>query len=341
MDTFADVARALLAVVFTVAAVAKLMDLPRSRRTMVAFGVKPAWSRSAGTALPFAELAVAVLLVLEPTAQIGAILAFALLLVFIGGVANALAHDRTPDCNCFGTISAEPIGWRTLARNGALAVIALVPAVNGPGAGLLAWTGEQTAQTLAALLALAVVAAGVALSQLRLQLKGIQTTLQGYQRRAGQLPSGLPVGLRAPHFSLPDVHTGEMVSLDALCSRGRPVVLTFVSPDCGPCIRLFPEIERWNAIMGDRLTFAVLSNGGSERDKIAAQLREVGSFTTLVQEQAHEIGDLYRVMATPSALLIDPDGRVASGQAGGPDEIEALVRVALDNESEQPGLVAA
>jgi thiol-disulfide isomerase/thioredoxin len=335
MDTFADVARALLTVVFTVAAVAKLLDLPRSRRTMAAFGVKPRWAGPAGTALPFAELTTAVLLVLEPTAQLGAILALALLIVFMAGVSNALAKGRTPDCNCFGQIQAEPLSWRTMVRNGMLAALAVVPAAHGPGDGLLAFTGEQTAQTLAALLALSVVAAAVIVSQMRQQAKSLEVDLAGMRRRTSALPSGLPVGLRAPGFSLPEVHTGEKVTLDALCSRGRPVLLLFVSPDCGPCIRLFPEIERWNAVLSDRVTFAVVSNGGSEREQIAAQLREVGSFTTLVQEQAHEVADLYFVMATPSAIVIDRNGRVASGQASGPDEIEALVRVALDQASEE------
>src|SRR4051795_10969648 len=346
MDTLADVARALLAVVFTVAAVAKLLDLPRSRRTMVAFGVKPAWATPAGTALPFAELATAILLVFEPTAQVGAVLALALLLVFIGGGSNALSKGRTPDCNCFGQIQAEPLSWRTLVRNGVLAAIAVIPAAHGPGSGLLAFTGKQTAQTLAALLALSLVAAAVIISHVRQQTARLESDLDFMRRRTGVLPSGLPVGLRAPGFSLPDIHTGEMVTLDALCSRGRPVLLLFVSPDCGPCIRLFPEVERWSAVLADRVTFAVLSNGGSEREQIAAQLREVGTFTTLVQEQAHDVGDLYHVMATPSAVVIDRNGRIASGQASGPDEIEALVRVALDQtpqESDPHGgrLVAA
>jgi thiol-disulfide isomerase/thioredoxin/uncharacterized membrane protein YphA (DoxX/SURF4 family) len=336
MDTLADVARALLAVVFTVAAVAKLLDLPRSRRTMAAFGLSPRMARTAGTTLPFVELAAAILLVLEPTAQVGGILALVLLLVFIGGMSYALAQGRTPDCNCFGQIAAEPIGWRTLVRNVVLAAFAVAVAANGAGAGLLAWTSAQTAQTLAALLVLTLVAALMVIAHLRREVTSYEGTIELHKRRSGMLPGGLPVGLRAPGFELSDIHTGETITLHGLCGLGRPVLLLFVSSNCGPCVRLFPEIERWSKVLRDRVTFAVLSNGGPDREEIAAQLREVGDFTTVIQD-VHEVADMFRVLSTPSAIIIDARGRIASGLVGGPDEVEALVRVALDQAAESPG----
>jgi hypothetical protein len=79
----------------------------------------------------------------------------------------------------------------------------------------------------------------------------------------------------------------------------------------------------------------VLSNGGPDHEEIAAQLREVGDFTTVIQE-IHEVADEYRVLATPAAVIVDARGRIASGLVGGPDEIEALVRVALDRAAEEP-----
>jgi thiol-disulfide isomerase/thioredoxin len=108
------------------------------------------------------------------------------------------------------------------------------------------------------------------------------------------------------------------------------VLLTFVSPDCGPCIRLLPEIARWHDVMGDDITFAVVSNGGgSDRDAIVEQLQTVGDATAVIQD-TQEVADQYRVLATPSALVVGPDGKVATGSAAGPVEIEALVRVALE-----------
>jgi thiol-disulfide isomerase/thioredoxin/uncharacterized membrane protein YphA (DoxX/SURF4 family) len=329
MDTLSDVARAILAVVFAVAAVAKLLDLPTSRRTMAAFGVPPRLARRAGTALPFAELATVVLLAIDATARIGGIAALVLLLAFIGGISASLSRGETPNCNCFGQISAEPIGARTLVRNGVLTVLAVLVTVNGPGAGLLAWTGEQTAQTLAVLLALAVVGGVMAYLAMRGKLRQADADYLRLQRISAQLPRDLPVGMRAPAFELSDLR-GNRVSLASLWLRGRPVMLLFLGPNCGPCVRLMPELARWNAALTDRVTFAVISNGGLAHEQIAEHLRPLGDDVVALVQEDQEVADSYRVLATPTAIVVDTDGMIASGSAGGPEEIEALVRVVLD-----------
>jgi thiol-disulfide isomerase/thioredoxin/uncharacterized membrane protein YphA (DoxX/SURF4 family) len=330
MDTLSDVARAILAVVFAVAAVAKLLDLPTSRRTMAAFGVPPRFARHAGTALPFAELATTVLLVIDATAQVGGIAALVLLLAFIAGISASLSRGETPNCNCFGQISAEPIGARTLVRNGVLAALAVIVTANGPGAGLLAWTGEQTAQTLAALLALAAIGGVMAYSAMRRQLRQADADYLRLQRISAQLPRDLPIGMRAPGFELSDLH-GNRVTLGSLWSRGRPVMLLFLGPNCGPCVRLMPELARWNAALADRVTFAVISNGGLPQEQIADHLRPLGDDVIALVQENQEVADTYRVLATPTAVVVDADGMIASGSAGGPEEIEALIRVVLDS----------
>jgi thiol-disulfide isomerase/thioredoxin/uncharacterized membrane protein YphA (DoxX/SURF4 family) len=335
MDTVADLARALLAVVFTVAAVAKLLDLPASTRTMVGFGVPPRFSRIAGTGLPFAELATAVALVIEPSARWGGIAALALLLVFIAGISNSLAHGSTPDCNCFGQIAAEPISSRTIIRNAILAAIAVLVVVNGAGSSLLAWTGSRTlSEDIALLLALAVTAAVVMVIDLRRERATLTKGVDQLRRRIGTLPRDLPLGLAAPTFELSDVQ-GNTVTLESLCARGRPVILVFVGPNCGSCVELFPELARWNSALADEVTFAVISNGGLAAAQIAEHLRPLGDVTSLVQ-QGQEIADSYRILATPTAIAIDPRGMVASVPAGGAHEIEALIRVTLEGQH-QPG----
>ena len=329
MDTLSDVARAILAVVFAVAAVAKLLDLPTSRRTMAAFGVPPRFARRAGTALPFAELATTVLLVIDATAQIGGIAALVLLVAFIAGISASLSRGETPNCNCFGQISAEPIGARTLVRNGVLAVLALLVAVNGPGAGLLDWMGRQTAQTIAALLALAAIGGVMAYVAMRRKLRQADVDYLRLQRTTAQLPRDLPIGMRAPNFELLDLHDNRH-SLASLWLRGRPVMLLFLGPNCGPCVRLMPELARWNAALRDRVTFVVISNGGLPAGQIAEHLRPLGDDVVTLVQEGQEVADAYRVLATPTAVVIDTDGMIASASAGGPDEIEALVRVVLD-----------
>jgi thiol-disulfide isomerase/thioredoxin/uncharacterized membrane protein YphA (DoxX/SURF4 family) len=327
VGTVADLARAALAVVFAVSGVAKLLDLRTARQTMAAFGLPPLAARSFGTLLPFAELATAVALVITPSGRWGGLAALGLLLVFGAGIVNSLARGRKPDCNCFGQLSASPIGWRTLARNALLSALALIVVVDGPGSSLLAWSGEATAETIAILAVLALVGAAIAGWGLWRARREAEGTIARLERQLATLPPGLPIGLRAPGFELPDTR-GESVTLASLCGRGRPVLLLFMSPGCGPCIRLMPEIARWHAAFGDRVTFALISNGGPDREQLAEQYAAAGDVTVLVQE-GEEVADTYRVVATPKAVVVGPDGRVATPSAGGLGGIEALVRLTL------------
>ncbi len=79
MDAALLIARLILAGVFAVAAAGKLMDLAGSRQAVAGFGVPRRLADLLGTALPFAELAVAVALLFAPTARAGALGALVLL----------------------------------------------------------------------------------------------------------------------------------------------------------------------------------------------------------------------------------------------------------------------
>src|SRR4029078_11747207 len=93
--------RVLLAGTFAFAGVAKALDMRGSRHSVAAFGV-PAWlANPIGTLLPWAELAIAFILLVAPTALWGAALASLLLGVFTIVITVNLALGRTPDCHCF------------------------------------------------------------------------------------------------------------------------------------------------------------------------------------------------------------------------------------------------
>ena len=136
-------ARLLLAIVFVVAGLAKLADRAGSRQALVGFGLPAALAVPLGTLLPLAELAVAVALLPTTSAWWGALGALALLLLFVVGIGFTLARGRTPDCHCFGQLHSEPVGWPTLARNGVLALLAVLVVSRGPAhSGLSAVTRE-------------------------------------------------------------------------------------------------------------------------------------------------------------------------------------------------------
>src|ERR1700674_1163700 len=124
-------ARLLLAAVFTVAGIAKLLDLAGSRKSLADFGV-PAWlSKPLGVFLPLAELVCAAALIPSASAVWGARGVAALLAIFIAGISINLARGRTPDCHCFGQLSSSPVSWKTLARNVVLLALAGVVVAQG------------------------------------------------------------------------------------------------------------------------------------------------------------------------------------------------------------------
>ena len=121
---------ALVATVFTTAAVLKLGDRRDAIGTFAQMGfVKDPDSRSA--LLLFAgvvglELLVAVTLVVVP--PIGAIFGLGMLMIFTVVLARTARTRPTVRCACFGSVSQRPIGSSTFVRN-ALLMLALVPAV--------------------------------------------------------------------------------------------------------------------------------------------------------------------------------------------------------------------
>ena len=325
MATLLVGARMLLLVVFATAGIAKLLDREGSREALSGFGV-PAGALSAGAILlPLAELATAIALVPTATAQWGGLAALALLLAFSAGIANAMRLGQAPDCHCFGQLQSSPAGRNTLVRNLALAVPAAFVAVEGPGPAVSTWVADRTA---AELVATGTGLAAVVLGALALSLWRRNRTLKGELRDAraelSWLPAGLPVGATAPNFTLRSAR-GETVTLEALRARGRPVLLVFVSLGCGSCRTVFANAGRWQTVLASHLTVAIISDGDPAEN--LAKAKDDGADVLLQTDWA--VANAYRVGATPTVLVVSPQGRVVSGQVSTDPAVESLIRLTM------------
>jgi len=340
--------------VFAVAGVAKLADREGSRQAIVDFGLPSALAAPFGLLLPLAELAVAATLLPASTAWWGSLGALALLSVFVVGISINLARGRKPDCHCFGQLHSSPAGWKTLARNGALAAVAgfvLWEGFDGAGPSALAWLWDLSTVQLLGLLG-GVLVLGLLAGQwgflvhllrqngrLLVRLEAVEATLA---EGGSVVPSengtpvhqaeGLPVGSAAPQFSLSGLH-GETLTLDALRSSGKPVMMLFTDPGCGPCSAMLPEVGRWQEEHAQKLTLALISRGEVEENKTKAQ--EHGLRNVLLQKD-WEVSRSYEVRGTPSAVLISPDGKIASPVAGGAEGIRGLLSYAVGERAQLP-----
>jgi peroxiredoxin len=353
MDAALLVVRLLLALVFAVAGVAKLVDRTGSRQAIIDFGLPRALASPLGILLPLCELAVAAALIPLPTAWWGAIGALVLLLVFVIGIGANLARGHKPDCRCFGQLHSAPAGPKTLARNAALATVAALVVWQGwqgnVGPSALSWVGRSSVAQLAALVG-GLVVIGLLVGQwwflvhvlrqngrLLVRVEALEARLgvNGAAVPSGngtQQASGLPVGSEAPRFSLEGLH-GETLTLESLRSSGNPVMLLFTDPGCSPCTAMLPEIGRWQQEYPDRLAISLISRGEVEENRAKAQ--EHGLTNVLLQED-WEVSQAYRVAGTPSAVLLTPEGTIATPVAGGAESIRTLVAQATDGRTELP-----
>lgn len=304
-----DVTRLLLAAVFVVAALGKLADREGSRQSVRDFGLSSRLDSALALLFPVAELTVAVALVPGGSARYAAAGALGLLTLFTLAIARALVRGRKPDCHCFGRFHSAPAGPGTLARNvalGALAVLIASQPASTPNLREVAATAVAIAILAETFLVRALLRRyGRALRRIE-ELEGLRT---------------VAVGAEAPDFALPSAAGGE-VTLVALLARARPVLLVFIDPGCGPCQALIPRLASWQERLESHLTVAVLSSGKVERN--AAMTAEQGLRDLLLQEE-REVAARYGVGATPSAVLVDADGRIAQNVRAGSRAIEELV----------------
>jgi len=348
------VARLLLVFVFAAAGTAKLADREGSRQAIVDFGVPSALAAPLGLLLPLAELAVAATLLPASTAWWGALGALALLALFMVGITYNLAHGRKPDCHCFGQLHSAPAGWKTLARNGALAVVAgfvLWEGYDGAGPSALAFLEALSIAQLLGFIGGAIVLALLAgqwwfLVHLMRQNGRLLVRLEAVEESPATggsvAPSengtlihqaeGLPVGSTAPEFGLSGLH-GETLTLNALRSSDKPVMMLFTDPGCGPCSAMLPEVGRWQEEHAHKLTLALVSRGEVEENKTKAS--EHGLTNVLLQND-WEVSESHQVGGTPSAVLISPDGKIASPVAGGAEGIRGLLSYAVGERTQLP-----
>ena len=319
--------RLTLSLVFGVAGITKLTDQAGTREAVVNFGAPKSAAPSIAVVLPLMELAIAIGLLFSATAWLSALAALFVLGIFVVAISVNLAQGKTHECHCFGQIYSRPLGWSTLARNILFAL----------AAGIVIWNGPASQPPLVSTISNA--AAGLSIWQLVILIVGVVAAIGFYlQRRETQAeqqpeqPTGLPIGSPAPDFELP-AYEGGRTSLAQLLALGKPVLLIFTNPKCGPCISLFKEIRDWQTAHNDQLTIALLTFGTIKDNFVNVARNRLGQ--VLLQEKK-EVSSLYGANLTPTAVIIDADGRILSNLAAGGDEIRALLVSHVENAAPAP-----
>jgi thiol-disulfide isomerase/thioredoxin len=145
----------------------------------------------------------------------------------------------------------------------------------------------------------------------------LDKSLAAAEPEAPAAPRGVAQGSKAPEVKLPDLE-GKEVDLTAI--RNGRTALLFWNPGCGFCQRLAPDIKEWEASRSpDNPELVLISTGTADAN------RAHGFSSTILLDQGFRTGGQFGASGTPSAVIIDKEGNVASGVAvGGPDVMKLL-----------------
>jgi uncharacterized membrane protein YphA (DoxX/SURF4 family) len=315
-------ARIFLAAVFALAGAAKLRRRDETEETLGQFGVPERLRPAAAIGLPVAELVIAAGLVPTASARWAALAGLILLAAFSVAVARVLLSGERVDCNCFGALHSAPVGPWTLVRNLAFAALAAVLVAAGPGKSLGALDGTTVLAVAASLAGALLLGLTWFTWQLFKQNGRLLVRVRALEE-AGRAPvippipgppeavGGLPEGELAPDLVLatPD---GDSRSVRELAQKARaPVALLFSDPACRGCKALTDKLPRLRAELDGILELVLVT-------------REGDGPSVLIQEDREALV-AFAIGAVPAAVLLDGEGRVASGTAIGDIAVEELL----------------
>jgi peroxiredoxin len=156
-----------------------------------------------------------------------------------------------------------------------------------------------------------------------LELTALEGGREVTREDAAPPTEGLPIGSPAPDFSLPDVN-GKDVSLKDLTAQAKPILFFFVSPTCNPCAGMLPEIEAWQNELKRKLSFVFVSSGKAKEnlEKLAGE-----TLKQILLQIDREVALTFGAQWTPTAVLVNQNGTIASRAAVGDKAIRELVEM--------------
>jgi thiol-disulfide isomerase/thioredoxin len=133
---------------------------------------------------------------------------------------------------------------------------------------------------------------------------------------APTVPAAQKVGEEAPQVKLPNLegHTVELADF-----RGDETLVLFWNPGCGFCQQMLPDIKEWEATSPKGAPRLLVVSAGSEEAN-----REMGLASPVLLDKQFAVGRAFGASGTPSAVLVDAEGKVASEVAVGAPAVMEL-----------------
>lgn len=135
------------------------------------------------------------------------------------------------------------------------------------------------------------------------------------QPQAPPPPPTLPIGADAPSVDLPDL-TGKRIRLAA---KDRDTLVLFWNPGCGFCQRMLDDLKSWEQNPPEGAPRLLLISTGSTEENQAMGLK-----APVLLDQNFTAGTAFGTGGTPSGMLVDRRGKIASQLAVGAPAVMEL-----------------
>lgn len=309
----------LVVVVLGMSALAKLGRATQTLAAMADLRVPVSLQRRwAANALPAAEFALAAGMLLAPgmlRVAAGAAAA-AMLGVFSILLVGVLLRRDEASCECFGALSVERrVTWWAVARNVGLIAAAVVSTLGGAAAApfIVDLTRLKPIDLVLLVALWLAVLVGV--------LARIIAVLRHRATERLDLP---PAPVAVLGDKIPDLevvtNAGVTTTLPRL-GTGSPVLLIFLSSECGKCIALAPRLPEWRAAIAPVQLRVVTSSHPRTLESVMPQVLDGVLFGSKAVRRA------FGVSGSPAAVLLGGELApvVASPVAHRVREIEGLI----------------
>ena len=129
--------------------------------------------------------------------------------------------------------------------------------------------------------------------------------------------NGAKFNKTVPAFSLENLEGGKISQKDL---RGKKTLVAFWSMDCGYCVNMMDDLRDWDKQKGmDEPNLVVFSTG-----KVEAH-QNLNLESPVLLDENHQISKELGMSGTPSAILVNEDGKIISEIAVGAPQIWALL----------------
>jgi cytochrome c biogenesis protein CcmG, thiol:disulfide interchange protein DsbE len=129
--------------------------------------------------------------------------------------------------------------------------------------------------------------------------------------------SGIHIGSQAPGFSLNDMTSGNQVSLKAMLSSGKPVIVNTFASWCGPCNKEAPALESLAKQYRDKVMFVGVNiTAGDSLENVKKFVQKYKLTYPILLDSKGDFANDYGVVALPTTYVISAKGNLLSVRQG-------------------------